>query len=113
MEAMKTTVERSGPDRSEVERRRWSTDSLVRVDYKRWTSFFSEFARNINEGGLFVETDSPPPLGASVSLQFQIPGSDELDPGDGPRRAGLSGRPPRRPWHGKSSSRTRPPSRAT
>ena len=70
---MKTTVERSGPDRSEVERRRWErTDLVVRVDYKTVDELFSEFARNINEGGLFVETDSPPPLGSSVALQFQI-----------------------------------------
>jgi uncharacterized protein (TIGR02266 family) len=34
-------------------------------------------ARNINEGGLFVETDAPPALGTSVALEFQIPGSDE------------------------------------
>jgi type IV pilus assembly protein PilZ len=75
---MKTTVERSGPDRSAVERRRWErTDLVVRVDYKTVDELFSEFARNINEGGLFVETDNPPPLGASVALQFQIPGSNE------------------------------------
>lgn len=69
---MKTTVERS------VERRRWErTDLVVRVDYKTVDELFSEFARNINEGGLFVETENPPSLGASVALQFQIPGSDE------------------------------------
>jgi len=73
---MKTTVERSAP--RGVERRRWErTDLVVRVDYKTVDELFSEFARNINEGGLFVETDNPPSLGASVELQFQIPGSDE------------------------------------
>lgn len=73
---MKTTVERGAP--RGVERRRWErTDLVVRVDYKTVDELFSEFARNINEGGLFVETDNPPSLGASVALQFQIPGSDE------------------------------------
>jgi type IV pilus assembly protein PilZ len=73
---MKTTVERAAP--RDVERRRWERAELVvRVDYKTVDELFSEFARNINEGGLFVETDNPPSLGASVALQFQIPGSDE------------------------------------
>jgi type IV pilus assembly protein PilZ len=73
---MKTTVQRSAPHA--VERRRWERAELVvRVDYKTVDELFSEFARNINEGGLFVETDSPPALGASVALEFQIPGSDE------------------------------------
>jgi type IV pilus assembly protein PilZ len=75
---MKTTVERAtnGPDKPE--RRRWDrADLLVRVDYKTVDELFSEFARNINEGGLFVETDAPPALGTSVALEFQIPGSDE------------------------------------
>jgi len=73
---MKTTVQRSAPHG--VERRRWErTELVVRVDYKTVDELFSEFARNINEGGLFVETDSPPALGASVALEFQIPGSNE------------------------------------
>ena len=73
---MKTTVQRSAPHG--VERRRWErTELVVRVDYKTVDELFSEFARNINEGGLFVETDTPPALGASVALEFQIPGSDE------------------------------------
>jgi type IV pilus assembly protein PilZ len=73
---MKTTVQRAAPPG--MERRRWErTELVVRVDYKTVDELFSEFARNINEGGLFVETDNPPSLGTSVSLEFQIPGSDE------------------------------------
>ena len=60
------------------ERRRWDrVELLVRVDYKTVDELFSEFARNINEGGLFVETDSPPEPGSLVALQFQIPGGRE------------------------------------
>jgi type IV pilus assembly protein PilZ len=76
---MKTTVEKahteteSGPDR-----RRWNrVDMVVRVDYKTVDELFSEFARNINEGGVFVETDTPSELGSSVAMQFQIPGGAE------------------------------------
>jgi type IV pilus assembly protein PilZ len=61
-----------------VERRRSDrVELVVRVDYKTVDELFSEFARNINEGGLFVETDAPPEVGSSVALQFQIPGSEE------------------------------------
>ena len=52
-------------------------DLVVRVDYQTVDEFFSEFARNINEGGLFVESETPQPLGTRVDLQFQLPGSDE------------------------------------
>lgn len=52
-------------------------DFLVRVDYQTVDELFSDFARNINEGGMFVETDKPPAIGTEVSLQFRIPGSDE------------------------------------
>ena len=77
---MKMSVERcsdadelSGANRRRSDR----VELVVRVDYKTVDELFSEFARNINEGGLFVETDTPPEVGSSVALQFQIPGSDE------------------------------------
>jgi len=61
-----------------LERRRADrADLVVRVDYQTVDEFFSEFARNINEGGLFVESETPHPLGTRVDLQFQLPGSDE------------------------------------
>ena len=53
------------------------TDLVVRVDYQTVDELFSDFARNINEGGIFVETATPHPLGTVVDLQFRLPGSDE------------------------------------
>ncbi len=53
------------------------TDLVVRVEYRTVDELFTEFARNINEGGLFVETETPHPTGTAVSLQFRIPGSDD------------------------------------
>jgi type IV pilus assembly protein PilZ len=50
---------------------------VVRVDYYTVDELFSEFAHNINEGGLFVETDSPREPGTTVDLQFQLPGDDD------------------------------------
>ena len=51
-------------------------DIVVRVNYQTVDSLFSEFARNINDGGLFVETDTPQPIGTSVELEFKLPGAD-------------------------------------
>ena len=60
-------------DRRRAER----ADLVVRVDYQTIDEFFSEFARNINEGGPFVESEVPQPLGTRVDLHFKLPGSDE------------------------------------
>jgi type IV pilus assembly protein PilZ len=49
----------------------------IRVDYSTVDELFWDFARNINEGGIFVETGSPPPLGTTVRLKFYIPNRDE------------------------------------
>jgi type IV pilus assembly protein PilZ len=76
----KATVQELGDTTSGTEFDRRKTDRadlVVRVAYHTIDELFSEFARNINEGGLFVETDTPHPVGTEVSLQFKIPGSDE------------------------------------
>ena len=67
-----------GGELPQAERRRSERAELVvRVSYKTVDDLFSEFARNINEGGLFVETDTPPEAGSPVSLEFKIPGCEE------------------------------------
>jgi uncharacterized protein (TIGR02266 family) len=63
---------------TEVDRRRSPRSPMVvRVSYSTVDALFSEFSRNINEGGLFIETDTPPPTDTRVSLEFQLPGCDE------------------------------------
>ncbi|MEM7410628.1 MAG: TIGR02266 family protein [Myxococcota bacterium] len=77
---MKTQVQQTGNSESAetAERRRSErVDLVVRVDYKTVDELFSEFARNINEGGMFVETETPPELGSPVALQFRVPGSED------------------------------------
>jgi len=77
---VKTSVHRVRDDREKSGRERRRSDRvelMVRVDYKTVDELFSEFARNINEGGMFVETETPPEPGAAVALQFRIPGSPE------------------------------------
>ncbi len=45
----------------------------VPVDYSAVDAFFGEFSANINEGGIFIETDSPPEIDTLVQLQFSVP----------------------------------------
>ena len=49
----------------------------IPVDYSAVDSFFTEFSHDINEAGLFVETDAPAELGTLVALQFRVPGEAE------------------------------------
>ncbi len=59
-------------DRSE--RRQSERQPLkVRVDYSAVDAFFGEFSANINEGGVFIETDSPSEIGTLVQLHFRVP----------------------------------------
>ena len=62
----------------ELERRRSRrAELIVRVDYATIDEIFSEFTRDINEGGLFIETEKPRPTGTEVSMHFNLPGSTE------------------------------------
>jgi uncharacterized protein (TIGR02266 family) len=61
-----------------VERRRSPrAPVVVRVEYATIDALFSEFTSNINEGGLFIETDTPADLDSAVHLFFKLPGDDE------------------------------------
>ena len=76
----KASVQRADDvtDAAGVERRKTErTPLVVRVDYETVDQLFSEFARNINEGGIFIETEKPHPVGTGVRLQFRVPGSDD------------------------------------
>ncbi len=58
-------------------RRSQRADLIVRVDYATVDELFSEFTRDVNEGGLFIETEKPSQPGTEVTLQFHLPGTDE------------------------------------
>jgi uncharacterized protein (TIGR02266 family) len=67
-------VKRPGTQR---ERRQHARENLkIPVDYSAVDAFFSEFTTNINEGGMFIETDTPAPLDSEVQLQFRLPNLD-------------------------------------
>jgi len=59
---------------SRSERRHSARENIkVPVDYSAVDAFFSEFTTNINEGGMFIETETPAPLDANVQLQVRLP----------------------------------------
>lgn len=66
------------PIETQSNRRRSERASLaLRVEYETVDALFSDFTRNVNEGGLFIETDNPAPLESSVTLHFCLPGSEQ------------------------------------
>jgi len=68
----------NGSEDTGAERRRFNrTELLVRIEYSTIDEMFSEFTRDINEGGLFIETEKPRPTGTEVAMRFNLPGSGE------------------------------------
>jgi len=64
--------------RTVVERRRSArTPIVVRIEYATVDALFSDFTSNINQGGVFIETDAPAPLESVVHLRFRLPGTRE------------------------------------
>ena len=62
----------------EIDRRRSARAPLhVRVSYATVDALFAEFSSNVNEGGMFVATETPPEIETRVALKFELPGSDE------------------------------------
>jgi len=64
------------PEATPERRRGQRSPFVVRVDYGTVDAFFSEFTADVNEGGLFIESETPHPPGTAVALQFRIPGAD-------------------------------------
>lgn len=65
----------AGDIETEIERRRSPRASLiVRVRFGSVDAVFSEFTRNVNEGGVFIKTDQPAAAGTQVNLEFELPG---------------------------------------
>jgi uncharacterized protein (TIGR02266 family) len=58
------------PDRRRAARER----AEIQVQYESVDELFTEFTRDINEGGVFVATESPLGLDEPVELSFQLPG---------------------------------------
>jgi type IV pilus assembly protein PilZ len=69
---------KNGDVRTVVERRRsLRAPVVVRIEYATVDALFSDFTRNVNEGGVFIETDCPAELDSVVHLRFRLPGTRE------------------------------------
>ncbi|MAI79766.1 MAG: hypothetical protein CL917_12545 [Deltaproteobacteria bacterium] len=77
------TVESQHEDPCQVEldldrRQAQRTRLIVRVEYSTVDEFFSDFTRDINRGGLFIETSRPLSLGSEVMMRFNLPEQREV-----------------------------------
>lgn len=45
----------------------------LKVDYRDVDDFFSSFATNLSEGGIFIKTKKPHPVGLEVKIKFLMP----------------------------------------
>jgi uncharacterized protein (TIGR02266 family) len=74
----RVTVEsQQGVQTGSERRRNQRADLIVRIDYSTVDEMFSEFTRDINEGGVFIETEKPQALGTEVKMHFNLPGGHE------------------------------------
>ena len=50
--------------------------AVIRIDYHTTDSFFTDFADNISNGGMFIATTKPLKPGTRLSLEFLLPECD-------------------------------------
>ena len=68
------TAELSGAERRRFRR----IDIEVRVDLRSENNFFTGFSENVSEGGLFVATEAPHPMGSIMEVTLSLMGSDPM-----------------------------------
>tara|TARA_R110002095_G_scaffold98337_3_gene86460 strand:+ start:107 stop:559 length:453 start_codon:yes stop_codon:yes gene_type:complete len=49
----------------------------LKVEYKRLNAFFADYTRNISNGGTFIQTDKPLPIGTEFVFRLQVPKLEE------------------------------------
>ncbi|MGQ0505018.1 MAG: response regulator [Myxococcaceae bacterium] len=52
--------------------------TLLEVSFHDFPELSTEFATNISQGGLFVRTQTPPPLRSQVRLSLTLPGGEKI-----------------------------------
>jgi uncharacterized protein (TIGR02266 family) len=66
------------PKGTRADRRHSARENIkIPVDYSAVDAFFSEFTTNINEGGMFIETENLRDLDSIVQLQIRLPEMDK------------------------------------
>lgn len=64
-----------GNDRNDNRRRATRLQHELPVTYRTVGSFLSDWATDISNGGLFINTRKPLPVGTSVKVIIQLPGA--------------------------------------
>ncbi len=59
----------------ENKRRAARLDHEIPVAYRSVGSFLTDWATNISQGGVFINTRKPLPVGTSVKILIQLPGA--------------------------------------
>jgi type IV pilus assembly protein PilZ len=49
----------------------------LEVEYESMHEFLTDFASNMSLGGMFIETETPLPMGTRFRLKFCLPAQDE------------------------------------
>src|SRR5688572_2637419 len=55
----------------------------LEVEYRTSTAFLVAYSLNLSKGGLFLETDTPLPVGTGIRVKFQVIGSAQPIETDG------------------------------
>jgi uncharacterized protein (TIGR02266 family) len=50
----------------------------LEVEYRTAGAFLVSYSVNLSKGGIFIETETPLPVGAQIDLQFEVPGAGAL-----------------------------------
>ncbi len=59
---------------SEERRIQYRAPVRLQVEYECMEDFLVDYTANISIGGMFIETETPRPLGSRFRLRFQLPG---------------------------------------
>ena len=72
-------IARRAREEAEADKRRSVRLALhANVTARSETNFFTGFTENLSEGGVFVATLSPPPVGERVLLQISVDGGEPV-----------------------------------
>jgi uncharacterized protein (TIGR02266 family) len=58
--------------------KRYKTSQPLRIRCGSWKKFATVYAGDISQGGLFIETEEPPPMLSSVDVEFDLPDGQQM-----------------------------------
>jgi molecular chaperone DnaK len=51
---------------------------LVQYRFNTLEDFLAEYVTNVSPGGMFIQSDAPPPVGTTIHLQFSLKDGSKL-----------------------------------